>query len=37
VIWDGENSNGEKVASGIYFYRIKTEQFNETKKMILLK
>lgn len=37
VIWNGENSNGNKVSSGIYFYKITTEQFTDTKKMILLK
>lgn len=37
VVWDGKNSNGEQVASGIYFYRIKTDQYNKTKKMVLLK
>jgi len=29
--------NGEDVASGVYFYRIMTDKFTESKKMILLK
>lgn len=29
--------NGSNVSSGIYFYRISTKQFTETKKMMLLK
>jgi flagellar hook assembly protein FlgD len=37
VIWDGKDDTGDPVASGVYFYRIKTEQFNDTKKMLLLK
>jgi len=32
VEWDGTN-----VASGIYFYRLSTDQFLMTKKMMLLK
>jgi|GEM_PF-2983070 len=36
--WDGRNTNGEIVTSGIYFYRLRTDNgFNQTKKMVLLK
>ncbi|UCE65160.1 MAG: T9SS type A sorting domain-containing protein, partial [Candidatus Zixiibacteriota bacterium] len=31
VIWDTEG-----LSSGIYFYRIKTDQYDQTRKMILL-
>jgi hypothetical protein len=36
-IWDGTDENGEKVASGVYLYRLKTPQSQITRKMILLK
>jgi len=35
--WDGKNSSGMKVGSGVYFYRIQANSFIQTKKMILLK
>jgi predicted small secreted protein len=35
--WDGRNSNGEKVSSGIYFYQLSTNSFTKVKKMILIK
>ena len=35
--WDGRSSGGQPIASGIYFYRLHTEQFTQTKKMVLLK
>ena len=37
VTWNGTNSEGQKVASGTYFYRIVVGDFVESKKMILLK
>ncbi len=37
LTWNGENSNGSKVVSGIYFYRFESSSFEATKKMVLLK
>ncbi|MBM3212242.1 T9SS type A sorting domain-containing protein, partial [Candidatus Poribacteria bacterium] len=37
VYWDGSNDNGEKVASGVYFYNIETTNFSITRKMIILR
>ncbi len=35
--WDATNSSGSKITTGIYIYRIETETFSTTKKMLLLK
>jgi len=35
--WDGTNELGKKVASGVYFYRMETEEYSNTKKMVLLR
>jgi flagellar hook assembly protein FlgD len=35
--WNGTTEKGLTAASGIYFYRIKTENFSSTKKMILMR
>ncbi len=37
VYWDGRSRSGIPVASGIYFYRLKTDKFSKTCKMIFLK
>jgi hypothetical protein len=37
ISWDGRNDQGEELSSGIYFYRLTTEDFSESKKMLLLR
>ena len=37
LTWDGSDANGHAVSSGIYFYRLATQNFTQTRKMILLK
>ena len=37
IIWNGRDSAGSPVNSGVYFYRVKSGNFADTKKMILLK
>ena len=35
--WDGRNSVGEPVASGIYFYTLTAGNFAQTRRMLILK
>ena len=37
IIWDGTNDGGSKVSTGMYFYSIQTDGFQDTKKMLFLK
>ncbi len=37
VEWDGQSDAGTAVASGVYFYRMVTKNFELTKKMVVLK
>jgi flagellar hook assembly protein FlgD len=37
VTWDGKNDRGGAVASGIYFYKMETKDFSQTKKMVMLR
>ncbi len=36
-LWDGKNDNGNVVNAGVYFYRLRMNDYSETKKMILIK
>ena len=35
--WDGRNTVGEPVASGVYFYTLTTGEFTATRRMLILK
>lgn len=37
VDWDGRDHTGNEVASGVYFYRLRVNEFSQTRKMLLLK
>ncbi|MGB2698604.1 MAG: T9SS type A sorting domain-containing protein, partial [Candidatus Zixiibacteriota bacterium] len=37
IVWDGTNTRGEEVASGIYLYKLVTGDYTSTKKMVLMK
>jgi len=37
VTWDGTDIDNNPVATGVYFYQIKADDFVESKKMLLLK
>ncbi len=36
-VWDGRNNSGKQVASGVYFYFIKTSSKSISKKLVLLR
>ncbi|MDD4051355.1 MAG: FG-GAP-like repeat-containing protein [candidate division Zixibacteria bacterium] len=37
VTWAGADSSGHTVASGVYFYRVVTDAYSQTRKMVLMK
>ncbi len=36
VLWNGLDDNGKKVGSGIYIYKMRSREFSELKKMLLV-
>ena len=36
VIWDGRNTQGHSVSSGVYFCRITTNKFTAMKKIVMI-
>jgi flagellar hook assembly protein FlgD len=37
TLWDGKTAAGRSVATGVYFYRIKTKRFVKTRKRLLVR
>jgi hypothetical protein len=37
LIWDGRDQQGRPVSSGLYFYRLNTKHYQQSRKMILMK
>ena len=37
IVWDGKEESGKSATSGVYFYKLKTANYEKTMKMILLK
>ena len=37
VVWDGSDDAGRRVASGVYYYRLVSDEFTDTHKMLLVK
>ncbi len=37
VHWNAKDNHGTQMPAGVYFYKIVSDDFTETKKMVLLK
>ncbi len=37
VTWDGRNERGQRVASGVYLYRLEAGEFTMTRRLLMMK
>ena len=37
VYWNGRNENGERISSGVYFYTLITDDYIQTRRMVIVK
>lgn len=37
INWDGRDTNGEQTPTGVYFYQVKSGDYSQTRKMVLLR
>jgi flagellar hook assembly protein FlgD len=37
INWNGKSDSGKRMSSGVYFYNLKTDRFEDSKKMVILK
>ena len=37
VLWDGTDESGKNLASGVYFMRLQSAAFTQTRRLLLLK
>ena len=37
IYWDGKSQDGERVASGVYFYSLELGEVSQTRRMVILK
>jgi flagellar hook assembly protein FlgD len=37
IIWNGKDDNNKSVSSGIYFYKMNTDEYSAIKRLILLR
>ena len=37
VVWNGDDDSGQSVGSGVYFYKMRAGEYEEVRRMVLVK